>query len=83
MNPRDLNQSPTAHVPIDGKGLRIDEARAAIAALTRAQERLALGGKLHTHIEWAKEALWAAAYPGSPDDTLINGLEAEAENALG
>ena len=60
---------------------RIAAASATIAFLTRVQSRLAERGALTEHLEWAKEAAWAAAYPGSPDDSLLNGLDTEAENA--
>jgi len=70
-----------ANVPRDGKTLAIDEARRTIDALGRVQNRVTYNQALYRHLEWAKEAVWAAAYPGSADDTLLNGLEAEAENA--
>ena len=67
--------------PIDGRTDRINQAQATIAFLKRVQDRVAHDGALYKHIEWAKEAAWAAAYPGSPDDTLLNGLDTEAEQA--
>ena len=79
MNSRDT--PPQINNPIDAKAQRINQAREAIAALTRVQARIARTGRLHAHIEWAKESLWADAYPGSAFDTLLDGLQAEAENA--
>jgi hypothetical protein len=70
---------PRANTPMDGRTRRVLEATETIAALTRLQAQLA-PGELHKHIEWAKEAVWAAAYPGV-DGTLLDGLAAEAENA--
>jgi hypothetical protein len=68
-----------AHNPIDGRAERIREAIDVIRVLTTVRERVAPGA-LHEHIEWAKEAVWAAAYPGA-DGSLLDALTAEADNA--
>jgi len=52
-----------------------------IDLLSEVQDRLTTGSKLYVHLEWAKEAAWAASYPGGPDDTLLNALEATADQA--
>lgn len=66
---------PVASKPLDD----IADAFQAIATLNRVLDRVSDRGALATHIEWAKEAVWAAAYPGSPDDSLLNGLEWAAD----
>ena len=66
---------PAPSKPLDN----ITDAYQAIAALNRVLDRVSGTGALARHIEWAKEAVWAAAYPGSPDDSILNGLEWSAD----
>ena len=74
------DEFPTT-IPQRNRRVETSDAEAAIRVLSRVQARVIERGKLHTHIEWAKEAVWAAAYTGSHDDTLLNGLDTEAEQA--
>lgn len=57
----------------------ITDAYQAIEVLDRVLARINSRSELAMHIEWAKEAVWAAAYPGGPDDSLLDGLEAAAD----
>ena len=74
------DEFPTT-IPQMNRRVYAKDAEEAIRILGLVQARVIEHGKLHTHIEWVKEAVWAAAYPGSPDDTLLNGLDTEAEQA--
>jgi len=56
-------------------------AMSAIGHITAVQARVTDSGALWIHLEWTKEALWAAAYPGSVDDSILNALEVTAEQA--
>ena len=78
----DAMRFPDPPNPTDG----INQAQTVIAFLERVQDRVAYDGALYRHIEWAKEAVWAATYPGDPENTLLNDLERaghtkEIENA--
>ena len=76
--PRMLNET----VKLDDSALAgLAEAAATIEHLTAVQTRLAEGGALWTHLERAKEAVWAATYPGSVDDSILNALEISADQA--
>lgn len=63
----------------DATANAVATAKNAIDQLSAVQNRLGSGGHLWIHLEWAKEALWAAAYPGSVDDSILNALEAAAD----
>ena len=58
-----------------------EEATAAIATLVKVDERLE-ESTLSRCIAYAKEALWAAAYPDDPY-TMLNQVQEQAEIALG
>ena len=73
MNLREMN--PAAFV----KPVTTTEATECLFLLNRVLARLAPDGYLAKHIEWAKQAVWAAAYPGGHDDSLLNGLESAAD----
>jgi len=65
----------------DATAAALAEAITAIEHVKAVQARVNDGGTLWLHLEWTKEALWAAAYPGSVDDSILNALEATAEQA--
>lgn len=60
------------------------EASQAITLLKHVEERLAdaNGGALAICIGFAKEALWAAAYPDDPYE-MLGKVEQDAKNAMG
>jgi hypothetical protein len=56
-----------------------EDAHFVLSMLNNVLARVSERGTLARHIEWTKEAVWAAAYPGGHDDSLLNGLEAAAD----
>jgi hypothetical protein len=72
------NNGPFPEHPTLDK-LSPNDAFSTIAHLNAVLKRVNPDGYLAKHIEWAKEAVWAAAYPGGHDDSLLNGLEASAD----
>lgn len=72
---RTLNQTLTTNVTDPD----LHDALGAIDLLKVTQSRLSEGAPLWIHLEWAKEAIWAAAYPGGHDDSLLNALEVTAD----